>query len=68
MFVLESPYQFVNSTAVTDDPVNLDITKDDFVTIINKVKGLKYYNISIENISQQAQKAAEVKESTESTP
>ncbi|OGC57799.1 hypothetical protein A3H26_00765 [candidate division WWE3 bacterium RIFCSPLOWO2_12_FULL_36_10] len=68
VFVLESPYQFVNSTAVTDDPVNIDITKDDFVTIINKVKGLKYYNISIENISQQAQKAAEVKESTESTP
>ena len=66
VFVLESPYQFVNSTAVTDDPVNLDISKEDFVNMINKVKGLKYYNIPIENISEQAQKAAEVKESTES--
>ena len=58
VFVLESPYQFVNSTAVTDDPVNLDISKEDFVNMINKVKGLKYYNIPIENISEQAQKAA----------
>lgn len=68
VFVLESPYQFVNSTAVTDDPVNLDISKEDFVNMINKIKSLKYYNILIENISQQAQNASEVKESTESAP
>src|SRR3989344_3962979 len=52
--------KFVNSTAVTDDPVNLDISKEDFVNMINKIKSLKYYNILIENISQQAQNASEV--------
>ena len=43
-FVLVSPYLFVESSAVTDDPVDLDIADEEFQTLINKIKGMKYYD------------------------
>jgi Tfp pilus assembly protein PilO len=43
-FVLISPYLFVESNAVTDDPIDLDISDQEFQELINKIKGLKYYN------------------------
>lgn len=43
-FVLISPYLYVESDAVTDEPVDLDISDQDFQTLINKIKGLKYYD------------------------
>ncbi len=43
-FVLISPYLYVESNAVTDDALDLDIADQKFVTLINKVKNLKYYD------------------------
>ena len=62
-FDLKSPYLFVESTAVTDDAVTLDITDNKFVDMINRIKGMKFYRISIDNINTEL-----VKESSESTP
>ncbi|OGC68702.1 hypothetical protein A2415_01985 [candidate division WWE3 bacterium RIFOXYC1_FULL_39_7] len=45
-FALYAPYLMVQSTAVTDDPVTLDITSTQFVDFINRVKSLKYYDYS----------------------
>lgn len=42
--VLVSPYLFVDSSAVTDDMVDLDITSGEFLAFINKLKSLKYYD------------------------
>jgi len=43
-FSLSSPYLFVQSTAVTDEPIALDISSDSFIDFINKVKSLRYYD------------------------
>jgi len=43
-FVLISPYLYVESSAVTDGPIDLDIADEDFQILINKIKGMKYYN------------------------
>jgi|GEM_PF-1469141 len=42
--VLRSPYLFVNSSAVTDDPIDLDVTSQSFLNFVSKIQGLKYYN------------------------
>lgn len=42
--VLRSPYLFVNSSAVTDDPIDLDVTSQGFLKFVSKIQGLKYYN------------------------
>ena len=61
-FSLSSPYIFVQSNAVTDDPVTLDIASPDFVSFINKLKTLKYYEVaSFEQVM------TETKETTQST-
>ncbi len=43
-FVLVSPYLFVESTAITDESINLDISSPAFVGLINKIKNLNYYD------------------------
>jgi len=43
-FSVDSPYLFVQSTAVTDDPVNLDITSPEFISFMDMLKGLDYYD------------------------
>ncbi len=43
-FTLVAPYLYVETTAVTDDPLDLDITSPDFISLINKIKGLRYYD------------------------
>jgi len=57
--VLRSPYLYVNSSAVTDDPIDLDITSSDFIDFIAKLKSLEYYNPNeipvIETIVETAQ-------------
>ncbi|KKS31797.1 hypothetical protein A2380_01780 [candidate division WWE3 bacterium RIFOXYB1_FULL_43_24] len=40
---IDSPYMYVQSIAVTDDPITLDITSPDFVAFMNSVKDYKYY-------------------------
>ena len=62
-FSIESPYLFVKSDAVTDDPLTLDITSPSFVDFINRIKGLKYYGFINPNI-----KVEETKQTTESSP
>jgi len=50
-FSVDSPYLFVQSDAVTDEPVNLDISSQEFVDFINNMKSLRYYeflNIDVE--------------------
>lgn len=58
-FSIDSPFLFVQSTAVTDEPVTLDISSQSFVDFINMVKGLKYYeflNPNIEVVKSEAPK------------
>jgi len=43
-FVLISPYLFVESDAITDDSIDLDISDEKFQALINKIKSLKYYD------------------------
>lgn len=54
--VLRSPYLFVNSEAVTDDPIDLDVTNQSFLNFVSKIQNLKYYNPNelpvIENIQE----------------
>ena len=45
-FILSSPYRFVSSRAVTDVPVTIDITDARFLAILEKVKALKFYDIT----------------------
>ncbi len=43
-FVLISPYLYVESDAITDDPIDLDIGDGEFLELINKIKNLKHYD------------------------
>ena len=45
-FTLVSPYLFVESQAVTDDPVTLDISEQRFIDFINRVKIMRFYEYS----------------------
>ena len=60
-FVLKSPYLISSSKAITTDPLNLDITDSNFISVLNKIKGLKIYKYSIEDL-----KYKQVPESTQS--
>lgn len=41
---VDSPYMYVQSVAVTDDPVTLDVTSPGFVSFMNGIKDYKYYD------------------------
>jgi Tfp pilus assembly protein PilO len=43
-FILASPYLYVESNAITDDPIDLDISDDEFIDLVNEIKTLKYYD------------------------
>lgn len=43
--VFNSPYLFVESKAATDDAITVNITDDEFVKVIDKIKSLKYYDL-----------------------
>ncbi len=45
-FQLESPYLFVSSSAITDEPIDLDITSRAFLEKIKKIENLHYYDVS----------------------
>jgi Tfp pilus assembly protein PilO len=61
---LESPYMFVQSNAVTDDPVDLDIAGKDFSALIAKIKTMRIYKPTIEDVN----KFANIEETKEGTP
>lgn len=67
-FSLKSPYMTVESKAVTDDPINLSLSDKQFVDTINKIKGLKFYNISLESVKAELLTSTpETSQSTSST-
>jgi hypothetical protein len=63
----------VQSSAVTDEPIALDMTSGDFVSFLNKIKGLRYFEQSgdaTKTIAKQVSAEeinAEVQESTQSS-
>lgn len=61
-FSLDSPYLFVQSNAVTDEPIDLDISSQKFVDFINMVKELKYYEFINPNIEVVKEEPEEVTE------
>lgn len=65
--VLRSPYMYVESSAVTDDPLTLDITDTEFLNLIAKIKNFKVYNISESEINTTLLDAT-VNESTPTIP
>ena len=50
-YSIGSSFLFVQSNAVTDEPVELDVTDPNFTTFINKIKALKYYEFQNPNIA-----------------
>lgn len=60
-FVLKSPYLTSDSKVVTIEPLSLDITEPGFIDLLNKIKGLKVYKYSIEDL-----KYKQVSETTQS--
>lgn len=42
--VLVSPYLYVESEAVTEDPIDLDISGPKFTNLINRIKVMRYYD------------------------
>ncbi|MFZ5425206.1 MAG: type 4a pilus biogenesis protein PilO [Patescibacteria group bacterium] len=64
--VLTSPYLEVQSNAVTDDPVNLNVTSEQFIALIDKLKGLRYFDTTVPStIVDEALEEGPVDESTE---
>ena len=60
-FVLKSPYLTLDPKVVTIEPLSLDITEPRFIDLLNKIKGLKVYKYSIEDL-----KYKQVSETTQS--
>lgn len=54
-FLLYSPYLKVNSTATTDDVIQLDISSPEFIKTINMIKGFTYYENIIPSESVKAE-------------
>jgi hypothetical protein len=52
-FSLKSPYMKIESKAVTDEAINLSLSDKQFVDTINKIKALKFYNISVEGVKEE---------------
>jgi hypothetical protein len=61
-FSVNSPYLFVQSAAVTDDPINLDITSPEFTSFMEMLKGLDYYdflNTEIQAVEENPEEESE---------
>jgi len=58
-FSLDSPYLFVESSAVTDEPIGIDIKSPDFVNFMDMLKGLDYYDFVNRNIQAEEEKPEE---------
>lgn len=58
-FSVESPYLFVQSSAVTDDPIRIDVTGNDFLSFMSMLKELDYYDFINKNIQAEEEKPEE---------
>ena len=71
-FSISSPYLFVTSEAVTDEPVDLDIASQEFVDVINRIKNLKFYdyleNLEIPEIAEETSEEELAEEEEEPGP
>lgn len=70
-FILSAPFMNVQSKAVTDDPIKLDITSGEFVSFLNKIKALRYFEKSgdLSALSVKAvQEDITAQESSQSSP
>lgn len=47
-FILKSPYLLIESSAVTDEPVDVDVADPEFITLLEKIKGFRFYDISVD--------------------
>jgi Tfp pilus assembly protein PilO len=63
---LSSPYLFVQSNAVTDDPIDLDISSREFTNLMAKLKTLRIYKPTLDQITNVLQN--EVKQTAPSQP
>lgn len=67
-FSIISPFLYVQSTAQTDVPVELDITNPSFLELVNKVKVLRFYEFLNKDIKViEEEKTAEAETAVEST-
>jgi len=66
-FSIVSPFLYVQSTAQTDVPVELDITNPSFLELVNKVKGLRYYEFLNKDIKVIEEEKTAEEEAAEST-
>lgn len=67
-FSLEAPYLFVQSNAVTDDAVNLNLNDPDFARIMAELKEYRYYEFSLEQLSAAKEELEAAEEETVTTP
>ena len=74
--VLQSPYLQVESNAVTDDPINVDVGDPDFEAFINKLNSLRFYDITAdtqfveleESTPEEIEESVEEEQPTDETP
>lgn len=58
-FSIDSPYLFVQSSAVTDDPIRIDVTSNEFLDFMSMLKKLDYYDFINRNIQAEEEKPEE---------
>lgn len=58
-FVLDSPYLKIESSAVTDDPIKVDVTDPEFIKVLDKLKALRFYNISVGEEFEEVEEVSE---------
>ena len=56
---LASPYLTVESKAVTDDPINIDIADQAFISFVDTLKKLKYYELRVDSTVSESAKEEE---------
>lgn len=66
-FILRSPYLSVESSAVTDEPVNVDVADPEFIEVLDRIKQLRFYDISVDTqyIELEESTPEEIEESIE---
>ena len=61
-FSLDSPYLFVESSAVTDEPIGIDMSSNEFTEFMNMLKDLDYYDFVNRNIKAEEEKPEDKEE------